>query len=96
MKKGNSVVSNPQIPTTEQQPFLINSAIEEWYNIQELMAYLKMSRRSINRLVQQNQIPHVKLGGTLMFPKILINNLMLQNALKQMNKNHLDSNNPEV
>jgi hypothetical protein len=94
MKKGNSGDSNPQKPTTEQQPFLINSAEEVWINIQDMMAQFKLSRRSINRLVQQNQIPNTKLGGTLMFPKNLINNIMLQKALKQMDKRDWDTNNP--
>jgi hypothetical protein len=96
MKKGNSVDSNPQKPTTEQQPLVINSADEEWYNIQDMMVHFKMSRRSINRLVQQNKIPSIKLGGTLMFPKNLINNIMLQKALKQMDDKYEGSINPEA
>jgi hypothetical protein len=47
-------------------------------------------------LVQQNKIPSIKLGGTLMFPKNLINNIMLQKALKQMDDKYEGSINPEA
>jgi hypothetical protein len=55
-----------------------------------------MSERSISRLVNQNKIPNVKLGGTLMFPKNLMNNIMLQNALKQMEDKNEEVDNPEA
>lgn|SRR5690606_24089780 len=96
MKKGKPVVPNPYKSTNEKQPILVTSTEEEWLNIQDLMAYLKMSRRSINRLAQQNEIPSTKLGGTLMFPKNLMNKIMLQNALKQMDKASSDPDNLEA
>jgi hypothetical protein len=103
MKKKDSDDSKPQKHTKEQQLIstrpldgMVNSADEVWFNIQDLAFYLKMSERSISRLVNQNKIPNVKLGGTLMFPKNLMNNIMLQNALKQMEDKNEEVDNPEA
>ncbi|GGG50684.1 helix-turn-helix domain-containing protein [Bizionia arctica] len=96
MKADNSVVLKRQKLNKDQYPFLINSADEEWLNVQELMVYFKMSRRSINRLVKTNKIPCTKLGGTLLFPKKLMNKIMLQRALMQMNTSSLDFDDSEL
>ena len=55
---------------------------EEWLSIKDVTNYLKISRSTVNRLVQSNKIPSIKLGGTLVFPKHLINNILQNQSLK--------------
>lgn len=96
MKENDSIRSNPKKPGAEELlPLHFDAANEEWLSIQELMVYFKLSRRSINRLMEQNLIPNVKLGGTVMFPKKLTSTIMIQLALKEVKGNASDTPNTE-
>ncbi|WP_431135109.1 helix-turn-helix domain-containing protein [Psychroserpens mesophilus] len=85
MKKQQNDLTLPQNPNLSVLP-LDKSIIkdEEWLSIKDIMRYLNISRSTVNRLVQGNKIPSIKLGGTLVFPKHLINNILQNQSLKDL------------
>lgn len=71
-----------------QQPLFIDAKMaqnEEWYTIESLMQHLNVSRSSVYRLRSANLLPCFKLGRTVVFPKSLINKMMLLKSLEGMN-----------
>ena len=50
---------------------------EEWLTTADVMSLFKISRTTIYRLKAANKLPAYKLGGTLVFPKSLINKILL-------------------
>ena len=64
---------------------------EEWLSLKDMTRYLKISRSTISRLVQTNKIPSIKLGGTLVFPKHLTNNILQNQSLKDLDINDLNN-----
>lgn len=59
-------------------------ANEEWYTTNDIMQHFNISRSSLYRLRNNNEIPTLKLGGIIMFPKSLINKLLMDKALHQV------------
>lgn len=81
----------------KRQPSKLTSALpldkalskdEEWLSLKDETRHLKISRSTVNRLVQANKIPSLKLGGTLVFPKHLINNILQNQALQGFDINN--------
>ncbi|TYA55291.1 helix-turn-helix domain-containing protein [Formosa maritima] len=89
MKKNKN--EKHKLPNPDPNLIKMNNSLiktEEWYNIQDMMDYLKVSRSTLNRLVRTKQLPSLKLGGTLMFPKNLINSIMQNQSLKHIKPNN--------
>jgi len=57
---------------------------EEWMTTEDVMQHLNLSRSSVYRLRVNKMIPAYKLGGTIVYPKSLINKMLLNNAIKNM------------
>jgi predicted DNA-binding transcriptional regulator AlpA len=55
---------------------------EEWLTTEDVMKHLNLSKSSVYRLRVKKQIPAFKLGGIIVYPKSLINKILLNNALK--------------
>ena len=71
-----------------QQPLFVDAKMaqnEEWYTIESLMLHLNVSRSSVYRMRNANLLPCYKLGRTVVFPKSLINKMMLLKSLQDMN-----------
>ena len=60
------------------------ASTEEWYTTEDVMKHLNMSRSSVYRLRVNNQIPAYKLGNVLVYPKSLINKILLHKALQNL------------
>ncbi|WP_165780108.1 helix-turn-helix domain-containing protein [Hanstruepera neustonica] len=58
-------------------------ANEAWYTTGDIMQLFKISRSSVYRLRMSKQLPSCQLGGTIVFPKSLINKVLLDKALSQ-------------
>ncbi|AUC23228.1 hypothetical protein BTO15_14495 [Polaribacter sejongensis] len=57
---------------------------EIWLTTEEAMAHLKVSRSTMYRLRKKNLIPNFKLGHIPMYPKHLLNKLLMHLALKDL------------
>ncbi|WP_179375725.1 helix-turn-helix domain-containing protein [Winogradskyella wichelsiae] len=57
---------------------------EIWLTINETMQHLNVSRSTIYRQRKANRIPSFKLGNTPMFPKHLLNKILLQRAIRNV------------
>ncbi|WP_179315340.1 helix-turn-helix domain-containing protein [Winogradskyella undariae] len=57
---------------------------EIWLTIEQAMAHLNVSRSTIYRLRKEHSIPCFKLGNTPMFPKHLLNKILLQRAIRNV------------
>lgn len=42
---------------------------KEYITLKELCAWIRLSKSHIYKLVSQNKIPHIKLGGKILFDK---------------------------
>ncbi|APY12505.1 hypothetical protein BWZ22_15330 [Seonamhaeicola sp. S2-3] len=58
---------------------------EEWLTTEDVMKHLNLSKSSVYRLRVKKLIPAYKLGGTVVYPKSLINKMLLNKALKNLN-----------
>ena len=58
---------------------------EEWMTTEDVMQHLNLSKSSVYRLRVNKKIPAYKLGGTIVYPKSLINKILLNSALNNMN-----------
>lgn len=65
-------VTNTDLPTTIQF-----NANEIYLSTKEAMALLQMSRSSLHRHCKNNKLPYCKLGGTMIFPKLLLQNFII-------------------
>lgn len=66
---------------------LIDGALakdEEWLTTEGVMKHLNMSKSSVYRLREKKLIPAFKLGGIIMYPKSLINKILLNGSLKDL------------
>nr|WP_262914009.1 helix-turn-helix domain-containing protein [Polaribacter sp. DS7-9] len=54
---------------------------EVWLTTEEAMEHLNVSRSTIYRLRKTHSIPNFKLGHSPMFPKHLINKILLHRAM---------------
>lgn len=57
---------------------------EEWMTTEDVMKHLNLSKSSVYRLRVNKKIPAYKLGGTIVYPKSLINKILLNSAIKNM------------
>ena len=57
---------------------------EVWLTTEEAMAHLNVSRSTIYRLRKQQHIPNFKLGHIPMYPKHLLNKLLMHKALRNL------------
>lgn len=85
LKTTNSKSAVPQSKLTTQIIDAQMTQNEEWLTTADIMRHFKLSRSSLYRLRNKNQIPAFKLGGTMMFPKNFINKLMLLKSVNQTN-----------
>ena len=70
-------------PLWQTDPLVLNPGMisnEEWYTTHDVMKLFNISRSSVYRLRVRKQLPAFKLGGTIVFPKTLINQLLLVKA----------------
>jgi len=58
---------------------------EEWYTTEDVMKHLNISRSSVYRLRVKNELPAYKLGHMIVFPKSLINKILLYKAVQNLN-----------
>ncbi|ARV14148.1 helix-turn-helix domain-containing protein [Polaribacter sp. SA4-12] len=65
-------------------PFIIKN--EVWLNTEEAMKLLKVSRSTIYRLRKQKYIPSFQLGHIPIYPKFLLNKMLMGKALDNVNK----------
>ena len=63
---------------------------EEWYTTEDVMKHLNISRSSVYRLLVKNELPAYKLGHMIVFPKSLINKILLFKAVQNLNSNRKD------
>ena len=63
---------------------------EEWYTTEAVMKHLNLSRSSVYRLRVKNELPAYKLGHVIVFPKSLINKILLHKSLQNLNKSRKD------
>jgi len=92
MKK-NKKTQTP-LPDPNPKDFKIDNNLiknEEWLNIQDMMDFFKISRSTLDRLVKAHKVPCYKLGGSRMFPKHLISNMMVSQSLIQLHIEDEDS-----
>ena len=57
---------------------------EIWLTTEEAMAHLHVSRATIYRLRKHKQIPNFKLGNIPMYPKHLLNKILMQKAMSNV------------
>ena len=79
--------TRPKPTNNDPKASLINGKIannEEWFTTEDVIRHLKISRSSLYRLRTKQLIPSYKLGGTIVYPKSLINKLLLNKSIKNI------------
>ena len=86
MKKPRSPSAAPPLVTVNDQLIIdpVMASNEEWYTTEDVMKHLNMSRSSVYRLRVKNELPSYKLGHIIVFPKSLINKILLLMALQNI------------
>jgi len=87
-KQDKNVTQSPQNLPNTPNGLILDLAIaneEEWYTTADMMYHFKLSRSSIYRLRMKNIIPALKLGGTVVYPKALVNKILMNMALQNVN-----------
>lgn len=64
-------------PDRQSQVEAMLSSNEVWLNTAQIMSYLEVSERTLARWRENQQIPYSKMGGTIFYPKRLLNKLFL-------------------
>ncbi|UMB54634.1 helix-turn-helix domain-containing protein [Lutibacter sp. A64] len=83
MKKDNKKQTpENQHPYLEFDAHLLEN--EVWLTTEEAMAHLNVSRSTIYRLRKQQRIPNFKLGHIPMYPKHLLNKMLMHRAIKNV------------
>jgi excisionase family DNA binding protein len=59
---------------------------EIWLTTEEVMAHLNVSRSTMYRLRKQHNIPSIKIGHSPMYPRQLLNKLLIRKALSNVNE----------
>ncbi|WP_026777776.1 helix-turn-helix domain-containing protein [Polaribacter sp. Hel_I_88] len=59
---------------------------EEWLTTEEVLKHLNISRSTLFRLRKTHQIIDVKIGCSPMFPKSLLNKMLLLKSIRNFNK----------
>ena len=57
---------------------------EQWLTTEDVMQHLNISKSSVYRLRVNKKLPAFKLGGTIVYPKSLINKMLLTHAIKNL------------
>lgn len=57
---------------------------EVWITTEQAMQHLKVSRSTMYRLRKQYNIPNLKIGGSPMFPKHLLNKVLITRSIKNV------------
>ena len=82
MRKNKTNIPEPQTPHIEFDSKLLDNEI--WLTTQEAMEYLNVSRSTIYRLRRQCHIPNFKLGHSPMYPKHLLNKILLRRSIRNV------------
>ncbi len=93
MKKTKKNKSNQ--PVSEHKEIEFDSNMlknEDWLTTEGLMDYLKISRSKIYELRKKRMIPSLKIGNAPMFPKMLLNKILLPLAQQSLNNDALEDN----
>lgn len=59
---------------------------EIWLTTEEAMEHLNVSRSTMYRLRKQHNIPSTKIGHSPMYPRQLLNKLLIRKALSNVNE----------
>lgn len=70
-----------QAKVSQNQSNSITNDLEVWYTTAQMMDYFKVDERTIKRLREKRCIPYYKMGGMVMHPIKLTNELMRTKAL---------------
>lgn len=84
MKKGKKQSK----PTPVHQHVKIDAKLikdEEWLTTEQVLEYLNISRSTLSRLRKKHQILSVKIGSSPMFPKSLMNKMLLLKGIRKIN-----------
>lgn len=87
-KPSKNVTPQPQLLPETANGLILDMALakeEEWYTTEDMMYHFKLSRSSIYRLRVRNKIPALKLGGTIVYPKSLVNKILMHKAMSNLN-----------
>lgn len=86
MKKSTPKTPDPLPIEPFQGGFLVDAHMlheEQWLTTADVMSLLKVSRTTIYRLKAAHKLPAFKLGGTIVYPKSLINKILLLRSYNQ-------------
>jgi len=82
MKTQKKKLPTPQNTHLEFDAHLLEN--EVWLTTEEAMKHLNVSRSTIYRLRKQHSIPNFKLGHSPMYPKCLLNKLLMHRAISNV------------
>lgn len=60
---------------------------EEWLNTAETMSYFRVSDRTLYRWRETQQIPSLKVGGTVLYPLNLLNQILRKKIQPEFTEN---------
>lgn len=73
---GKAAALNPK-PDLQPRIHTVLPTNEKWLNTAETMNYFRVSDRTLLRWRNSQQIPCLKVGGTVLYPINLVNQLLL-------------------
>jgi excisionase family DNA binding protein len=82
MKKQKPHLPVQQNPHLQFDSHLLENEI--WLTTEEAMAHLNVSRSTMYRLRKQQHIPNFKVGNIPMYPKHLLNKLLIHKAISNV------------
>ena len=90
MKKPRPPSVPPPLVTVNDHLIIdpVMASNEQWYTTEDVMKHLNISRSSVYRLRVKNELPAYKLGHMIVFPKSLINKILLHKVVQNLNSNH--------
>ncbi|MGM5470343.1 helix-turn-helix domain-containing protein [Flavobacteriaceae bacterium LMO-SS05] len=92
-------MEKPKSPSVPQPLVTVNDLLaidpqmtsnEEWYTTEAVMEHLNMSRSSVYRLRIKKELPAYKLGRVIVYPKSLINKILLLKSIQNLKTNRID------
>ena len=86
MKKTRPKTPEPLPEEQWQGSFLVDAQMlqqEQWLTTADVMSLFNVSRTTIYRLKAAHKLPAFKLGGTVVYPKSLINKILLLRSCNQ-------------
>jgi len=92
LKKPRPPSAAPPLVTVNDQLFIdpAMASNEQWYTTEDVMKHFNISRSSVYRLRIKNELPAYKLGHMIVYPKSLINKILLYKAIQNLNSNRKD------